>query len=78
MIEFKEGDRVRVLPHRAVGYVQPFRRMIAQGRPATVLIAAGRREHGLYGKTKIEFDVLRKGAQPKQEWWSTRELEILA
>ena len=57
---FKEGDRVRVHSRYAPEYVQPFRGLIQEGRPAKVMSMA--REGRV---ATIVFDVRRKGARQR-------------
>ena len=57
---FEAGDRVRIRRQYAPEYVQPFRGLIQEGRPAKVMSMA--REGRV---ATIVFDVRRKGARQR-------------
>ena len=61
MSEFKAGDRVRIKPERADGFIQPYRNWVRNGRAASVLLIDSKR------KPKYAHDF--------QMWVDAREIE---
>lgn len=63
------GSRVKIALSEAEGYTQPYRKLIEDGRAATVTHVykpeLGRQQSLMAGQCRIAFDVKRKGAEPQ-------------
>lgn len=73
------GSRVRIAPSEAEGYAQPYRKLIQEGRAATVTHVhqpeRGRQQNLMAGQCRIVFDVKRKGVEPQVLMIRVKDLE---
>ncbi len=72
MTGFQIGDRVRLKPETAEGWLLPLRRFAKEGRIATVKSLPGEWSRYYW----IEFDVKRKGARPERASVCARDIEM--